>query len=324
MKQQPAKSHHNRTIAPAKFYGNYFGHTPDDLAVVFDKLVASRRKQGDTVHVLYLAGDSSFDNKHWLQPGRTLPALNGFEEVLHPTESYGDLCYHVNRRVVEGEITHPFLASRNSHIVCINCAVEEATIGAKKSGKQLNAQDEFIRDHLTADDLILLSLGGNDIALFPSPTTICAMGWLTSCSSRSNIVKGSAWGLGRMRDLFGPQLRGYLAALTEKATPFAILPCVIYYPDTNKESPSWANKVLQLIGYNKEPQTVKSIIDRVFQEAKLSLTEVKAVHTVPVALSEAMDGSRSEDYVARVEPSSSGASRIASLLCQKINELAQR
>ena len=46
-------------------------------------------------------------------------------------------------------------------------------------GPRLLAQDVFIREHLTAADSVLISVGGNDIALSPTVRTVVNMLLLT-------------------------------------------------------------------------------------------------------------------------------------------------
>lgn len=58
--------------------------------------------------------------------------------------------------------------------VCINCAVEESTV-SERPGARIMPHDEFVRDHIKSSDVLVLSIGGNDIALRPSPLTICNM-----------------------------------------------------------------------------------------------------------------------------------------------------
>ncbi len=38
-----------------------------------------------------------------------------------------------------------------------------------------HCQDELIRDNITPNDVLIVSVGGNDIALSPTPTTILSM-----------------------------------------------------------------------------------------------------------------------------------------------------
>ena len=40
---------------------------------------------------------------------------------------------------------------------------------------RLLPQDEFLRDNITRDDILIVSIGGNDVALLPTPCTIASM-----------------------------------------------------------------------------------------------------------------------------------------------------
>jgi hypothetical protein len=61
----------------ADFYGNYYGHDPEHLRIALDALVPSP-DNGETKRrsVIFLAGDSSLDNKYWFHD--TARAVNGY------------------------------------------------------------------------------------------------------------------------------------------------------------------------------------------------------------------------------------------------------
>jgi hypothetical protein len=328
------------TLSPAAFYGVYHGHDVDHLSMIFDELVTRPRANAVDVHVVWLAGDSSLDNKYWIGgPGSRIPATNGMERVLSPPSSVADIAAHMNDLL---STTHDngvpaSSAATTTTTVCINCSVEESTVSCRKRGTALLPQDVFLKEHLQPGDAVIISLGGNDIALSPKPATICSMGWLTKCSSPKNITKGTAWGLGVLQSLVVGDLSAYLkviltnlsssaaapSAQSSKKTPTrksVVLPCVIYYPDQNPKSESWANRTLGAIGYDKNPQHVHKIIDRIAAVAASTITSESlgipkdTTHVEVIPLSAALDGTRSEDYVARVEPSATGGRRIAELV----------
>jgi hypothetical protein len=45
-------------------------------------------------------------------------------------------------------------------------------------------QDRFVKEHITAEDVLVVSVGGNDIALAPSIGTILSMGRQAHVASR--------------------------------------------------------------------------------------------------------------------------------------------
>lgn len=79
---------------------------------------------------LFLAGDSSVDNKHWLLDLPSEDACNGFEDVLRPAASVPDVAFQVNRR----------LQAENVPLFCLNCAAEESTVRQRQT--QLLPHDE--------------------------------------------------------------------------------------------------------------------------------------------------------------------------------------
>jgi hypothetical protein len=125
---------------------------------VHDALQASRGGNGSSSGI-WLAGDSSLDNKHWLLCCDGRPAPTGLADVLEPPICLPDIAYHLNT-LTEG-----------TSFYCINSAIEESTL-SQRGGTRLLAQDEFIRDNLRSQDVLVVSVGGNDIALKPSIKTI--------------------------------------------------------------------------------------------------------------------------------------------------------
>ena len=89
-------------LSPSHYYSNYYGHTISHLRHVHGRLRAQGAQQ-----LVFLAGDSSLDNKHWLFDGGTskgdpaimfddsftAPALNGYEDILVPPRMVQDVAY---------------------------------------------------------------------------------------------------------------------------------------------------------------------------------------------------------------------------------------
>lgn len=85
--------------APAKkvsshyFMTNYYGHKIEHL----DAVLKAQRAAGK--RIVFLAGDSSLDNKNWILPGRedggpdaiAYPATNGYQDILEPPRMVGDV-----------------------------------------------------------------------------------------------------------------------------------------------------------------------------------------------------------------------------------------
>lgn len=92
---------------------------------------------------------------------------------------------------------------------------------------------------------------------------------------------------------------------------------MIYYPD-EANVPSWANGALGALGYNSNPAKVQLLIRKMFEEAT-SRIQIPGTQVIPVPLFVPLDGTRSEDYVARVEPSASGGRKMAEYLLDAIH-----
>jgi hypothetical protein len=184
-----------------KFYDEYYGHTIDDLEALLQRLPNGRG-------VIYLVGDSTMDNKYWLKPALE-NACNGYERCLEPARSKPDCAYWVNRECKDRGMGDSFC--------CINAAIEESTLGLRDDGKLL-PQDAFVQQHLTEKDVIVVSIGGNDIALRPNVWTVASMLSLLATPTWL-IERGFAPGLSHFVNLFGNATTRYLETLTSQTKP---------------------------------------------------------------------------------------------------------
>ena len=143
------------------YYAPYHGHDVRHLGIALRKL----REKHDSV--VFFAGDSSLDNKFWFDEWSA--ARNGYEEVLRPQVMKKDVCYWMN---------DPNFEPRRA---CLNAAVEATALDDRAFGKLL-PQDAFIRDNIEKNDVLVVSVGGNDVALAPTACTAIHMGILTRCT----------------------------------------------------------------------------------------------------------------------------------------------
>jgi hypothetical protein len=86
----------------------------------------------------------------------------------------------------------------------LNLAVEESML--RERDLQLLDHDKFIRDNFRAKDIVIISVGVNDIALRPTFTTMRYMlqvAWLTS---RLSPEGGRAWPLSHFTRMLKDQV----------------------------------------------------------------------------------------------------------------------
>eukprot|EP00548_Thalassiothrix_antarctica_P019599 CAMPEP_0194191162 /NCGR_PEP_ID=MMETSP0154-20130528/65723_1 /TAXON_ID=1049557 /ORGANISM="Thalassiothrix antarctica, Strain L6-D1" /LENGTH=110 /DNA_ID=CAMNT_0038913615 /DNA_START=262 /DNA_END=590 /DNA_ORIENTATION=+ len=93
---------------------------------------------------------------------------------------------------------------------------------------------------------------------------------------------------------------------------------MIYYPDENNV-PSWANTALGVLGYNRDPSKLQAVIRTLFRIAT-SKIRIAGTEVIPVPLYHVLDGKRSDDFVARVEPSAEGGKKVAELILDVIKQ----
>lgn len=268
-----------------------------------------------------------------------------------------DVCYWLNKRAEDMDL----------RTLCINTAVEATSLNTRSLGR-LTGQDEFIRDNVGEDDVLIVSIGGNDVALEPLLCTVCSvagMVWCTPsiclecalacppnqhcdpgclCCGLPGCVGGLCGfpcGFGYMVDMMKNRVENYVKRLVSKQRPKKVLICMIYYPDVDGRG-SWADTSLAALwyvhssalqvpppqplhkslslrssrppvaacSYNRWPGRLQLAIRKMFEHAT-SQIRIAGTEVVPVPLYEVLDGSNSDDYVQRVEPSPQGGMKMA-------------
>ena len=314
-------------VNAVSFYAEYHGHG----VVLLDKCLQSLRAKPER-SVIWLLGDSSLDNKHWLygDGGKgsladndfCADALNGYEHILRPTRMVRDVAYWMNALLC------PKAGADAADVpAVINCAVEESTVADRSS--TLLPQDCFVRDHVRDRDTLVVSVGGNDIALRPSIKTITSMAALLLCSSASCISScscvcsmargcscGLPTGLAHFVDLFGAQIERYIERVVAVRKPRRVCVCMIYYPDETSGG-SWADGVLSKLGYDSNPAKLQALIRKVFQLATQRI-HVEGTEVQAVPLFRALDCRHTADYKQRVEPSVSGGRKMAAVILEHV------
>lgn len=307
-------------ISSDNFYLEYHGHQISDL----ERLHSHLRKSTDAL--VWLAGDSSLDNKHWFND--TARAVNGYEDILSPPKSRQDIAYWMNVELVKSQ----------RRIAVINTAIEESCVG-DRSCCRLLPQDKFLRDNIRREDMLVVSVGGNDIALKASPCTICNLLGVVKCSTTTCIrdyACGTALpcddyccggvcgclsnflafpcGVGYFIHLFRSRVQSVVDRMTSKVRPSHIFVCMIYFLD---EAPQrgWAEMALSTMEYNSNPQKLQAMIRKLFEVA-IKGVKVSGSTVVGVPLFVPLDGKDSSDYVQRVEPSAKGGEKMGTYIVE--------
>ena len=320
----------HKTIDASRFYGEYHGHKVVHLEVLLPKL----RESSDAL--IWTAGDSSLDNKYWFSDPR--PAVGPYRQVLRPPTMNADVTYWLNALAEEQHSS-----GNQPRMYAINTAVEATTLNERRF--RLRAQDKFLRDNIQSNDVLIVSVGGNDVAMAPTPCTIlsilsmvhmplsclesgCILGTMPCdeyCCGCGPAAMGSCCCafpccFGYLVHLFGTRVQKYIERILPPHgnKPKKILVCMYYYLDKNP-TPSWAGCALQCLGYNSTPQKLQTLIRRAFEEAT-SKIEIPGSKVIPVPLFNVLDGENSRDYVARVEPSSQGGRKMAEYLLDVIHQ----
>lgn len=280
-------------INTTEFYNNYHGHATEHLSTLYKGL----KEQDKDKPFIYLAGDSSLDNKYWIRfdEGNKYMPNNGYEKILNPPYARPDISYHMNNLYKD--------------YYTINCAMEESSIGNRNGG--LFEPDIFIKNHITENDILVVSIGGNDVALSPSYSTMWNMALLMYMNSLETLTDNptNAWGFSYFIDLFKNKVKKYILKLIGDKIPKRIIVCMIYYPDEEMTG-SWADTTLGYLGYNENPIKLQKAIEQMFYHATCKI-KIKETTVVPMPLFHYLNGKDSADYVSRVEPSNIGGEKMA-------------
>jgi hypothetical protein len=296
-------------INASAFYFNYYGHSVEDLGR-FREIATQKRPEKP---IIFLAGDSSLDNKFWIPstgPGGEplpvqVPAI--YEYTLDHPRPKPDVAFWLNH--VMGD-----------NATCINAAIEESKMSSRTD--KLLPQDEFIRDNIRSNDILIVSVGANDIVLKPALSTIWHMLILARFTRRSSIVNGTASSLAHFHTIFHDDMKSYIERLTSITKPRAVIINMIYFPLEKQFDKSgkagWADKPLKWLGYESDPEQLREAIRKMFETSTCKV-KVQGTEVVTCALFEVMDGTRGEEYVERVEPSVIGGRKMA----ERYRELLQ-
>ena len=312
------------------FYSEYHGHKTKHLAPVLQSLRQRANLSSPSPSVIFTAGDSSLDNKYWFED--RAEAVGAYKHILHPPVMKQDVTYWLNQQAEDRDL--PFVA--------INTAVEATTLNGRACCSLLK-QDKFIKEHIRKDDILVVSIGGNDIALMPAPCTICNMIVLQCCTPITCIEKtkpccvvpcddcccgcgfgclavGSAFPaccMGYFYHMFQTRIQAYVSNMTSGSErPKKIIIAMIYYPD-QEQTGSWADGTLGLLGYNSNPKKLQLLIRKVFEEA-VSNIKIKGSEVIPLPLFQVLDGKTTSDYCQRVEPSPQGGRKMANFILDLI------
>ena len=297
------------TCSASAYYAHWSGVRPDLLrltlaAIRFDPEGAAERP------LVLLAGDSSLDNKYWV-PSDRATAVNGYERFLRPPSSREDVCHWLNAALAE---------RHGGRVACVNGAVEASTLAQRGDGRTLLPQDEAVRDALRPCDALVVSVGGNDIALAPSAKTALCMLALMHCTSVAALRQGKSCFYAHFVQLFRDKVERYVAALTAKTKPRCVVICMIYYPCESAGQESWAAPMFRALGYDASPQRLQAAIHAMCEHATREVA-LEGTEVLALPLFNVLDAKDPNDYVARVEPSSQGGRKIAGAILDLVMPL---
>lgn len=289
-------------VDSSKYFLEFHGHPVNDLVRIYHHLKCVHRVR----RFIFFAGDSSLDNKYWLLYHRKVNATNGYEDILLPPKTVPDICHWVNHLISEQK-QEDFNPCKTAALMT---AIEATTLAEREN--KLLAQDVFIQTHIGENDILLVSVGGNDIALQPSAATICHLASLVLTPKWLLKVNPSFWYFVK---LFKNKVESYIENLVKLNKPSKILVSMIYFPCENQDNPSWADKVLKYSGYNRNPQHLQYIIKQLYECATQNI-RIDGSQVISIPWFEVLDSTNPSHYEERVEPSIDGGKLMAEHIMQ--------
>jgi len=288
----------NITLSPGEYYSRGFGHWPEDLEVMYRGLQEST----NCSRFVWFAGDSTLDNNRDLAkfPGYVpMLAVAGYAQVLQPSWMYPDVSYMLNTQL---QAQYP-----QQRFCVVNTAKAGSTLGGRvgPDGK-LTPQDKVLRDRMSEDDVLIVSVGGNDFGRWPGLMYMAAL----VLQDSTKILTGQASGLQHFVTLFRDGMAEYIGKLMSKRKPNKVIFSMQYYL---REAPG-GNKLLPYANYDKHPDRLQAVIQRLFIDA---ITKIKlngtSMHFVPMY--HTLDGTNADDYLPdRVHLSVEGGRKMAQTL----------
>jgi len=268
------------------FYEPYHGHDVEDIIKIYYAAKSSKVDQ-----IVWLAGDSTLDNKYWIKKDEQKPATHVYDKILDNPHMIQDVAYHVNTLL-------------NKNQLCINTSIEATTL--EQHITRSFEQDVFIKENVGVNDTLIVSCGGNDILFDPM-------------SMMPHLLKYLVTGyIDFFHDIFHDKLKAFVKKLTKKTKPKKVIICILYYP--NFQNPAgWASTLLSAFKMLGAENMVLKLIQTVYQEC-VSKIKITGLNLEYCPLYIALDGTNTNDYVSGVEPSVQGGKKIALLLNQFIDK----
>mmetsp|Transcript_13718 Transcript_13718/g.28161 ORF Transcript_13718/g.28161 Transcript_13718/m.28161 type:complete len:341 (+) Transcript_13718:425-1447(+) len=297
-------------ISSNSFYSEFYGHRVEHLEQL-DQIIGGGRPR------VWLVGDSSLDNKYWILNRAWQESCNGYQLALEPPRSVPDVCHWMNFLLEQRQSLGDYKIPPGPQ-VCINAAVEASTVRSRLVHGLL-PQDELVRDRLSQDDTLVISVGGNDIALSPTILTVVSMLCAVYGNSLDRIKNDPdrIWGMRGILHVFLDQVQQYVDQIISKTKPKKVVVCSLYFLLESSDD-SWASLPLRILRYNHRPEILKELIRAVHRQVNQRISfDGTVVRVCP--LFDAMNSQDPADYVARVEPSVEGGRKIAELILDYID-----
>jgi hypothetical protein len=269
-------------INDVEFYGRP-GHLISHLTTIQEQFEADYRP------IVYLLGDSILNNQSYLDK-TMLAAVNGYEKILcdedgNPGKMLPDVCYYLSK----------LMADNGKPYAVINSAIDKTWLETRKNN--LTIHDMFVANRFIRRDVLVISIGADDLTVNPSLKTLWNLATLNYFNSRR--------ALDYFVRMFRDNTQIYVNKLLENSNvkPSKIVLCMFFYPNRQQTRSS-------------RPEILEAAIQQLHKS--ISQVTVPGVEIVACPLYEALDSNSADDYHDRLTPSRKGGKKIAKKLYQII------
>lgn len=293
-----------------KFYDPYYGHPLKILNFLKQEF---EEKQ---FNFIYFLGDSTLDNKHWVRnkPQKSLPLFEKNLEYMLP-----DISFFMNKKLYEN----------NEKYICLNFAVEENHLKNRNNSTNnnlipLNGWEDYVSSNLTENDILIVSIGGNDLALklnIPIILNLCLSLFLSD-----DLLRKNPYLIYYILDIYKNYLKQFLLDIIKYKKPKMIVLCGVYFPCIDYQD-SWCKNILNIMKYNVPSyrKNIHCVLEMLFEEGLKSLNsenipELEGIEIKYIPLYKVLNCEDKEDYVAGVEPSVQGGEKMAEAFYNSIFE----
>lgn len=228
-----------------KYYITYDGHLPEHIQYIRNKYLEKGKNK-----FVYLTGESLFDNKRYIKTKSDTIYKNIFEKE-----------YVLND--IENQLNVKLLYD----YVCLNCSYSDSSLTDRN--KRIYENDNFVRDNISTDDMLLIGLNGSDFFERTNQDLVSKISYTLEHPVEENKS------LLFICEYIHDNLKKYIDNLTKFQYPGKIIVFCYLYPSENEDKA--LDTIFNLNGYKKRPTRFKNMLNFIFKYLILKFKDIKFI-----------------------------------------------